>query len=375
MGYISSLKLNAFRSYDQTALDNLPCGPVIFFGDNGAGKTNILEAVSLLTPGRGLRGAALSDIQNNAITTRGFAIAAEVQTDVGIVRLGTGLDPLKPEKRQVRIQGETAKSQTALGDYLTAVWLTPQMDRLFIDSAGTRRRFFDRMVASLDPAHTGRITRYENALAQRSKLLRSGNMDDGWLGGLEETMAHSGLAIAAARVDFLEKLMQACTQIVPEAGFEFPLPRCSLDGYLEGEIGPKSALAIETQFKQSLKEDRKQDAQQGGASKGIHRTDFKVVFDAKSMPADQCSTGEQKALLTTIILGHARLLTAERGFAPLILLDEIPAHLDERKRDILYNILLGNGSQLWLTGTDIQFFNSIAKKARIFEVKDGIKPV
>ena len=255
MSFISSLKLHNFRCYSQAALGDLSPGLMVLHGPNGAGKTNVLEAVSLLSPGRGLRGAGLTEIQNNQGSTA-WAVSAAVETGVGAVQIGTGLDP-QSEKRTIRIQGETVKSQSALADYLACVWLTPQMDRLFLDSARERRKFLDRLVFAFDPGHSGRVTRYDNAMGQRSRLLKEGLNEPAWLEGLEAQMAETGVAIAAARLDFAQRLQSACNIYMSA---HFPLSHLSATGTLEELLHNIPALEVEELFKYQLKQSRARDA-------------------------------------------------------------------------------------------------------------------
>lgn len=337
-------------------------------GANGAGKTNILEAVSLLSPGRGIRGANTREIQKNDHPDA-WAVAAILKDKYGDeVRLGTGRDP-KTDKRTVRINGQNARGQNALGEYLSCVWLTPQMDRLFLDSARERRKFLDRLVFAFDPGHSGRVTRYENALSQRSKLLKDGVTDDSWITSLENQMAETGIAIAHARLEFAARLQAACDAADHT---HFPLARFYVTGSVEELLTRAPALEVEDSFKYGLRESRPRDAIIGGAAQGPHKSDLAVTYAAKDMPADQCSTGEQKALLIGLILAHARLIKAEHGSTPILLLDEVAAHLDETRRAALYEILTDLRAQVWLTGTDLNLFTAIENKAAFFEVKNSI---
>ncbi|MBL4805076.1 MAG: DNA replication and repair protein RecF, partial [Alphaproteobacteria bacterium] len=251
------------------------------------------------------------------------------------------------------------------------VWLTPQMDRLFLDSSSHRRRFLDRLVFAFDPGHSGRVTRYENAMRQRSKLLQEGAKNNGadpsWLKGLESQMAETGVAIAAARLEFVGRLQAAVKKSDEE---HFPQATLKATGTLEELLGNESALSVEEMFAYQLEQSRSRDEITGGAATGPHKSDLQVVYTAKDMPADQCSTGEQKALLIGITLAHARLIVAERGRAPLLLLDEVAAHLDENRRAALYSILKELGGQAWLTGTDKSLFDQI-EDGQFFEIKDA----
>ncbi len=367
MSVITELKLHHFRCYEQLKLEGLTDGLIVLCGANGAGKTNILEAVSLLTPGRGLRGAKVIDVQKNADPAP-WVVSSHVQTKYEDVLLGTGLDPKGGEKRIIRINGQTAKSQATLAEYLSCIWLTPQMDRLFLDSSRERRKFLDRLVFAFDPGHAGRVTRYENALSQRSKLLRENVMDDAWLSGLEQQMAETGIAIAAARLEFVERLQVAC---LAADATHFPHARISIKGVVENLLSMSPALEVEDDFKAQLRASRERDAITGGAQSGPHKSDLIIYYSEKNMPADQCSTGEQKALLIGLILAHARLIKAERGEPPILLLDEVAAHLDDERRAALYDILIDLKAQAWMTGTDRDLFKAIENKAQFFEVSDA----
>ena len=373
MVWVQKLQLMNFRCYEGARLDNLSSGPVVLYGANGAGKTNILEAVSLLSPGRGLRGAKISEIQKigSSRETQPWAISSVVETSYGPVRVGTGAEADK-ERRQVRINGEAAKGQRLLAEYLACVWLTPQMDRLFMEGASARRRFLDRLIFAFDVSHAGRLTRYDNAMSQRSKILKEyAHPDPAWLQGLEANMAETGVAIAAARLDFMQRLQEACDQAGGEIEAHFPRAQLSCIGTIEEQLMQLPAIEVEELFKYQLRQSRERDAVTGGAATGPHRGDLSVTYAAKKMPASQCSTGEQKALLIGIILAHSRLIAAEKGSPPLLLLDEIAAHLDENRRRVLYDLLLSLGSQVWMTGTDKTLFNALGNQAQRFEIRNA----
>jgi len=371
MAYISEFQISNFRCYEAAALRDLASAPVVLYGANGAGKTNILEALSFLVPGRGLRAAKVGEIQRQSSdrTTAPWAVSAVAEGPYGTTRLGTGADA-DSERRLIRINGVAAKGQNALGEYLSAVWLTPQMDRLFLDASGTRRRFLDRLVFAFDGGHAGRVTRYENAMSQRAKILKDphNHPDPVWLEGLEVSMAETGVAIAAGRLDFMQRLQSACDRAGREEDALFPRAHLAVRGSIEEMLLRLPALEVESLFKYQLKESRAQDAVSGGAATGPHKSDLLVRYLAKNMPADQCSTGEQKALLIGIVLAHSRLIQAERGAPPILLLDEVAAHLDENRRRGLYDLLLSMRGQVWMTGTDISLFDAIRGQARIFEV-------
>jgi DNA replication and repair protein RecF len=366
MSYVSTVNLTNFRCYDFARMEDIHSGLIVLSGPNGAGKTNILEAVSLLTPGRGLRSATNEEIQKKNAPVS-WVIAATVETGGAVVQLGTGVEE-GGTKRSVRINGANAKNQMALSDYLSCIWLTPQMDRLFVDSSGGRRRFFDKLIFTFDPGHAGRVTRYENAMAQRSKLLREGKGDAAWLSALESQMAETGIAIAAARLDFIVRLQKACDMAHEREETFFPRAILHLSGTIEELLSKSPAVEVEEMFSYQLKQSRSKDAETGGAATGPHKGDLRVRYAAKDMPADQCSTGEQKALLIGIILAHARLMRAERGAPPVLLLDEVAAHLDENRRAALFDLLVDLGGQVWMTGTDESLFSAAENRAQFWGV-------
>ena len=380
MSYVRSLHLHAFRNYRDAALFDLPSGFVVLTGPNGAGKTNVLEAVSLLSPGRGLRGAKMTDIRNRTLPEGAlWSVAAVVDSPVGEVRIGTGVrGDAGSERRAVRVNGVDLKAQADLSEYLSCVWLTPQMDGLFGDAASERRRFFDRLVYAFDPAHAGRVTRYDSVMSQRAKLLREQrekNMtaDPAWLSSLEATMAETGVAIAAARLHALESLDAHLAHVLHGTGF--PASRMALSGGVEEALLHAPALDVEDKLRARLAHARAHDAEYGGAVAGAHKTDLQVVYAAKDMPAAQCSTGEQKALLTGIILAHAVRTRDMRDAAPILLLDEVAAHFDEGRRTALFDVLAGLRAQVFITGTDARIFDSLENARRLDIAADAVREV
>jgi len=372
--WLNRLLVTQFRCYAQAEL-RLDAQPVVLTGPNGAGKTNLLEAVSFLSPGRGLRGAKLSEIDRRApgaAAGNPWAVAATVMTPEGPRDLGSGRDPMQSgdavrERRLIRVDGAAARGQQALAEVLSVVWLTPQMDGLFREGASGRRRFLDRLVYGFDPEHSARCNAYEHALRERARLLKTGQGDVAWLASLEESMATRGVAIAAARLAMVERLQRACD----DAEGPFPKADLGLDGAVEDWLRGGPALDAEDRLRDGLAARRRQDADAGGAALGPHRSDLTATHRAKGVSAELCSTGEQKALLIAILLAHARLLTLERGAAPLLLLDEVAAHLDAARRTALYEEILGLGAQAWLTGTDAADFDGLAGRAQFFAVSDG----
>jgi len=368
---VTRLVLTDFRNYHEARLA-VGTAPVVLTGPNGAGKTNLLEALSFLSPGRGLRGAKLIEIDRRsqsgcAAPASGWAVAAVVATRRGTLRVGTGRDGASSERRVVRIDGEPVRGQATLAERLGVVWLTPSMDRLFLDGPGGRRRFLDRLVLGLDPAHASRVAAYEQALRERSRLLRDGPADSAWLSALEEVMAEQGVAIAAGRRDAVQRLDRACA----EAEGPFPRARLTLIGTVEGWLEEIPALAVEARFVAALAANRQSDGQAGGAAIGPHRSDLAVSLAEKGIAAEFASTGEQKALLIAILLAHAALQQALRGEPPVLLLDEITAHLDASRRAALFEILTRLQTQAWLTGTDLALFAPLRGQAQFLSVQDG----
>lgn len=363
---LSRLVVTDFRSYARAEL-HLDGRPVVLTGENGAGKTNLLEAVSLLSPGRGIRGVPYAEIARD-VGAGGWAVAATLETEDGAVRVGTGIEPgaETSRSRQVRVDGEQA-GPSALAELVSMVWLTPAMDRLFVEGASERRRFLDRLVMGFDPAHGTRAGAYERALRERNRLLADEVFDDAWLSGLEGQMAEHGVAIAAARAETLARLRGAL-----DAAQEGPFPRAlvSIDGALEAEVGSQAAVDVEDAFRARLKEMRGRDAGAGRALDGPHRSDLLVRHAAKDREARLCSTGEQKALLIGMVLANARLLAA-RGRPPLLLLDEIAAHLDEERRAALFDEIVGLNLQAFMTGTDPSLFQSLGGRAQSLAVAGG----
>jgi DNA replication and repair protein RecF len=344
---VTRLTLTDFRSYAAASIAPGP-GFVLLFGDNGAGKTNLLEAVSLLTPGRGLRGVALGEMARED-GSGGFGVAAAL----GDVAIGTGTQPSAPERRLVRINGAAA-AVNSLGEWLSVLWLTPAMDRLFSGAAGDRRRFLDRLVLALEPGHAHHAARYEAAMRARNKLLADEVRDADWLGALEEAMAEHGAALHDARL----RAVEALGGRLDSAGDDdFPRASIALEGWVADDLA--TALAA----------NRARDAAAGRATRGPHRQDLVVLHRAKHMPAARSSTGEQKALLLGLVLAHAELVAERRGEPPILLLDEVAAHLDPKRRAALFERLDGRG-QVWLTGTEAALFEGIGAASR-FHVRPG----
>lgn len=378
MAFVRSLQLHAFRNYRDAAIADLHDGFVVLTGHNGAGKTNILEAVSLLSPGRGLRGAKATELRNrHAPADISWSVSAVVESPVGEVRIGTGVrEAGTTERRIARVNGVDLKAQADLSEYISCVWLTPQMDGIFYDAASERRRFFDRLVYAFDPAHAGRVTRYESVMSQRARLLREQReakaaADPLWLSSLEATMAETGVAIAAARLQTLQSL--SAHLAVTLEGTGFPASVIALAGGIEEALQSRPALEVEDTMRARLANARGFDAENGGACVGPHRTDLQVSYADKGMPAAQCSTGEQKALLTGIVLAHAVRTRDVRDVAPVLLLDEVAAHFDAKRRAALFGVLSDLGAQVFITGTDAAIFEGIARARHLAIAADAVR--
>jgi DNA replication and repair protein RecF len=364
---VSRLTLTAFRCYRHARIET-DHRPQVLVGPNGAGKTNLLEALSFLSPGRGLRGARLAEIDRIG-GGAAWAVAALVDGPAGPVEIGTGRDASQADgagRRIVRIDGRTA-GPAALAGIVPVIWLTPEMNRIFLDASAGRRRFFDRLVLGYDTAHAGRVNAYEQALRERSRLLRDGRLDHSWLSVLESLMAEHGVAIAAARSEAAARLDAAARLGVGP----FPCAAIAIDGTLESWLREMPALAVEDRFRALLRDSRRRDAEAGGAADGPHRSDLEVRHADRDMPAAACSTGEQKALLLSIVLAHARLLAAEGESAPIVLLDEIAAHLDADRREALFDEICALGVQAWMSGTDDDLFETLGDRASRFRVEDA----
>ncbi|MEB3701955.1 DNA replication and repair protein RecF [Candidatus Bealeia paramacronuclearis] len=361
---LTSLKLTHFRCYASLAL-NLNGGPVILTGANGAGKTNILEAVSFFIPGRGLRRAKLKDVVQQG-QTQSWAVSAILHQGDYPLTLGTGLEALEghSERRVVKIDGKKISGQAPLTQHLNITWLTPQMDRLFSDGASQRRKFLDRLVYGFDPGHAGRVNQYEHALRERRKLLIDRRFDPFWLGGLEETIVSQGVAILVARYTVVRELNIA----LQEGDTYFPEATLFLEGELESFLETHSALETEDYYKKRLMETRRLESETGSTPLGPHKSDLVVIFTPKGQHAAFCSTGEQKALLLSIIMASSRLLSARKNSTPLLLLDEVIAHLDISRRSALFHALISLNMQVWLTGTDAALFAELQGSAQFFQV-------
>lgn len=370
---IERLTLHNFRNYEGLRLEP-QANLVALAGPNGAGKTNILEAISLLVPGRGLRGSAfnlLARLGGNG----SWAVAADAETPQGDVQLGTGFegDPLSEDSEQsgrsAMIDGLLQKSSGRLGAHLRILWLTPAMDRLFAGPGADRRRFFDRLVASFDEGHGPRVNAFEKLMRERNFLLQDERADRIWLSSLEAQMAECAIAMASARNEVARHLSKHFSGA--ENASPFPWGVFQLEGDIEELVAAKPAVQAEEEYARILADSRGLDRAQGRTLKGPHRTDFSVMHGPKSTPAALCSTGEQKALLIGLILAQARAVKDHLGAAPLLLLDEVAAHLDEVRRHGLYETLGRIGAQSFMTGTEAALFAGAGPEAQLYAVENG----
>ena len=331
---------------------------MVVVGENGTGKTNLLEAISLLGPGRGLRGARNAEFGRR--TSDGalpWTVSGRFESPQGVFDVGTGTPPEGPaDKRVLRLDGNPVRSQAELARQVACVWLTPQMDRLFGEGASGRRRFLDRLVWALEPSHAREVAALDNAVAQRNRLLATNNHDVRWLASLEDAVARHGVAAAAGRLGLVSRLN---AELEAGAAGAFPTARCSLVCDVAGRLESEPALAVEDGLREMLRANRARDAAAGAALAGPHRCDLAMTHLPKGLPAELCSTGEQKALLVSVVLAHAALIAAARGFAPILLLDEVAAHLDARRREALFAALVALPAQCFLTGTEATVFASL----------------
>lgn len=385
---VTRLTLTDFRNYAHLRI-NAKLAPVIITGENGTGKTNILEAISFLTPGRGLRSARLADIRRitpalvndeyspTEISNLNWAVSALVNKGEDEIEIGTAVEKTTREtddddfrsyeRRIVKINGQKTSSQSDLGKYISAIWLTPQMDRLFRGGSQPRRSFLDRLVYAFGVEHAKRTANFEHLYKEWYQLLKSGNNNNNWLTSLEENMAGIGVAIAAARRELIAKLNKF---IEKEPDDVFPNVMLELDGTIEQLLDTMPAIDVEDYYIQKLKSQRRNVLYNDNVD-GVNRTDFKVYYKKKRMPAELCSTGEQKSLLISIILAQTKCQTLDKGFAPVLLLDEVVAHLDDLKREALLEKIKDLGIQAWITSTDPKLFASLSDEAQFLEVRNN----
>jgi len=367
---IHRLTLTHFRNYRTAGLDTRG-DMVALVGPNGAGKTNCLEAISFLSPGRGLRRATLEDVADNQ-GDGSWAVSAEVEGALGLATLGTGIEAPRADAgsgRRCRIDRESVGSAAAFGDHLRMVWLTPAMDGLFMGAASERRRFFDRLVLAIDSEHSSRVSALDRSLRSRNRLLEVRNFDDHWCDAIERETAELAVAVAAMRGQTVTKLA-AMLRTRGEAS-AFPSAQIMLDGWMENALVNEPATAVEDRYREMLRASRARDAAAGRTLDGPHLTDLQVIYAPKNMPARDASTGEQKALLIGLVLAHANLVAEMTGITPLLLLDEVVAHLDPNRRTALFSELAKLGAQVWMTGADPAAFTDIGTSGEIFDVDSG----
>src|SRR5215468_529351 len=368
---IHRLSLTHFRNYRAATI--AARGDVVaLVGPNGAGKTNCLEAISFLSPGRGLRRATLEDVADNQ-GDGSWAVSAAIEGALGLATLGTGIDAPATETnsvtRRCRIDREPVGSAAAFGDHLRMVWLTPAMDGLFMGAASERRRFFDRLVLAIDSEHSSRVSALERSLRSRNRLLEVRNYDDHWCGAIERETAELAVAVAATRSQTATKLAEMLR--ARGASSPFPSAEIALDGWMENALVSEPATSVEDRYREILRTSRARDAAAGRTLDGPHLTDLQVVYAPKNMPARDASTGEQKALLIGLVLAHASLVAEMTGIVPLLLLDEVVAHLDPNRRKALFDELEKLGAQVWMTGADPAAFSEIGASGEVFDVESG----
>ena len=368
---IRRLSLTHFRNY-RAATVQTRGDMVVLVGPNGAGKTNCIEAISFLSPGRGLRRARFEDVADNQ-GDGSWAVSAEVEGALGLATLGTGIDAPAAEvsatSRRCRIDREPVTSAASFGDHLRMVWLTPSMDGLFLGPASERRRFFDRLVLAIDSEHSARVSALERSLRSRNRLLEVRNYDDHWCDAIERETAELAVAVAAMRGQTALKLaamLRARGETSP-----FPSAEIMLDGWMENALMAEPATAVEDRYREILRANRARDAIAGRTLDGPHLTDLQVVYAPKNMAARDASTGEQKALLIGLVLAHAGLVAETTAITPLLLLDEVVAHLDPNRRLALFDELIKLRAQVWMTGADPAAFAAVAAASEIFAVEAG----
>jgi DNA replication and repair protein RecF len=367
---VRRLNLHNFRNYHTASLE-AGAGTIALVGPNGAGKTNLIEAISFLAPGRGLRRATLNEIAFNE-GDGSWAVAAEIEGALGLATLGTGIDP-PPEDaattvRQCRIDREPVPSAAAFADHLRIIWLVPAMDSLFAGAPSERRRFLDRLALAVDAEHASRVNALERSLRSRNRLLEEARVDTHWLDAVEHETAELAVAVASLRVETVRRLAAV---LATRNNSPFPPVEVTIDGWLEQLIPAHPASDVEQRYREVLRDNRGRDAAAGRTLDGPHLSDLKVFYAAKGIAAADVSTGEQKALLIGLVLAHARLLDEMTGAAPVLLLDEVLAHLDPARRLALHRELAELGAQAWMSGADPALFREIESPAAVVEVKSG----
>jgi len=370
MARVHRLTLTNFRNYHAASLE-ADARPIVLYGPNGAGKTNLIEAISFLAPGRGLRRATLEEVAFHE-GDGSWAVAAEVEGALGGRTLGTGVERAPedgaPVQRKCRIDREPVASAAAFADHLRVVWLVPAMDSLFVGAPSERRRFLDRLALAVDAEHSSRVNALERALRSRNRLLEEARPDPHWLDAVEHETAELAVAVAGLRAEALHRLESV---LASRQGSDFPPVEIALDGWMEKLLPTHPAIEIEERYRAVLRDNRGRDAAAGRTLDGPHLTDLLVVYRQKGIAAADASTGEQKALLIGLILAHARLITEMTGSTPVLLLDEVVAHLDPARRAALHVELAELGAQVWMTGADPALFAEIKDDAAMIEVNSG----
>jgi len=368
---IRRLTLNNFRSYQAAQID-IAANLVVLVGPNGAGKTNLIEAISFLAPGRGLRRATLTEVAFME-GDGSWAMASDVEGALGLATLGTGIEAPANEDmtitRKCRIDREPVSSASAFADHLRVIWLVPAMDQLFTGSASERRRFLDRLALAVDAEHASRVAALERSLRSRNRLLEEPRPDPHWLDAIEHETAELAVAVAALRAETVTRLSAA---LAVRRSSPFPSAEIALEGWMEKLLPQHSAREIEDRYRAVLRDNRARDAAAGRTLDGPHLTDLVVAYAPKDIPAADASTGEQKALLIGLVLAHAGLIAEMIGFAPVLLLDEVIAHLDPGRRSALYAELEMLGAQVFMTGADPAAFAEIGTRADVFDVSPGM---
>ena len=364
------LTLTNFRNYRAATLE-ADLRPIVLYGPNGAGKTNLIEAISFLAPGRGLRRATLEEVAFHE-GDGSWAVAAEVEGALGLATLGTGIERAPedgaPVQRKCRIDRESVASAAAFADHLRVVWLVPAMDSLFVGAPSERRRFLDRLALAVDAEHASRVNALERALRSRNRLLEEAGPDPHWLDAVEHETAELAVAVAGLRAEALHRLDSV---LASRQGSDFPPVEIALDGWMEKLLPAHPAIEIEERYRAVLRDNRGRDAAAGRTLDGPHLTDLLVVYRQKGIAAAEASTGEQKALLIGLVLAHARLIAEMTGSTPVLLLDEVVAHLDPARRAALHGELADLGAQVWMTGADPALFAEIKNDAAMIEVNAG----
>ncbi|MFT8806996.1 DNA replication/repair protein RecF [Gluconobacter sp.] len=360
---LTRLALTDFRNYTHTVWTP-DASILVLTGDNGSGKTNLLEAVSLLAPGRGLRGASLPALCRNG--AEHWGVAATLRSGLDEFRIGTGSDLTQKQRRTFRLDGENVRSQSAIGQKFSCVWLTPQMDRLFQEGSSGRRRFLDRLVMALSPDHGRQIAAHDRSVVSRNRILAERPAETAWLASIEDSIARHAVAASAARLALIESMNRH-----PFENEGFSSSTLHLDCVISSRLAIHSALEVEDWIRDSLQQTRSEDRHRSTTSVGAHRADFTLSDTATGRSAELSSSGQQKVMLTGTILSHARLMTQERGHAPAILLDEPLLHLDEKRRCALLGSLEGLQAPVLITGTDIEPFSPLAGRAQFFSVRNG----